>query len=82
MDCTQVGFSNTCELINNYFNTYYIHYNDPLVIVGWMIFAIIAWQIKGFIWSLIKWILKLFMWLLLLVVGLSIVSALLQAIFI
>lgn len=72
MNCTQVGFSNTCELINNY---YHLHYNDPLVIIGWMIFAIIIWQLKGFIWSLIKWIFLLSIGLFLLAVCLSIISS-------
>jgi len=70
MNCTQIGFSNTCELINNY----HLHYNDPLVIISWMIFAIIIWQLKGFIWGLIKWIFWLSIGLFLLVVGLSIFS--------
>lgn len=74
MNCTQIGLFNICKLI--------IHYNDPLVIIGWMIFAIIVWQTKGFIWSLIKWIFKLLIWLILLIVGLSIVSALIQTTFI
>jgi hypothetical protein len=42
------GFLNNCHLN--------IYYNDPVVIIGWMIFAIVTWQLKSLIWTLVKWI--------------------------
>lgn len=50
MECT-AGFFNNCNLTN--------YYNDPLVIIGWMIFAIVAWQLKSLIWIVVKWLLWL-----------------------
>jgi ABC-type uncharacterized transport system permease subunit len=77
MDCSQVGFWNTCELINNH---YHIHYNNPFVIIAWMIFAIIIWHLKALIWNLIKWIFWFLIGLFLLALGLALASALLQTI--
>ena len=73
MSCTQIGLFNNC--------TYLIYYTEPVVIVGWMIFAIVIWQLRGFIWKVITFILWSFFWVFLILTSLYLSLSFLQAVF-